>query len=226
MKLKLSEEFVLLALDDAKGKFITDSFSLHYGLAGALLLDLGIAGKVHIEENRMVLHDPSPVGDLVLDMVMDLIKRSGTDHTIRYWIRKVGNKGRALKGLLLDQLVEKNILVKEKGTVLWIFSTSKYLPINASPENLVKEKLKKIALHDEHADQQSLLLLSLISSCKLVKEVFRSKNEYTIAKKRIAELTRSELLGKAVDEEIKTIHAAVAASIAASTVATTAASSN
>lgn len=226
MKLKLSEEFVLLALDDAKGRFITDSISLHYGLAGALLLDLAMAGKVHIEENRMVMHDASPSGDAVIDMLTGIIKRSGTDHTVRYWIRKAGYKGRIFKNLLLDQLVNRKILVKEKGTVFWIFSTSKYLPVNPAPENIVKDKLKKIVLQNEPADAQSLLLLSLISSCKLVKEVFRDKEEYRIAKKRIQEITRAHVLGKAVDETIKSIHAAVTASIVASTVASTAASSN
>ena len=159
MKLKLSEEFVLLALDDAKGKFITDSISLHYGLAGALILDLAIQGKVHLEENRMVMHDASPVNDTVLDMIIDIVKKPGTDHTIRYWIRKIGNKGRMIKNLILENLVEKEILTKEKGTILWIFPTSKYLPRDPDPENLVKERLKRIVMSNEHAAAEPSRLL-------------------------------------------------------------------
>lgn len=226
MKLKLSEEFILIALDDARGRFITDSISLHYGLAGALLLDLALTGKLHIEENRMVMHDDSPAGDEALDMMISLFKRSGTDHTTRYWIRKTGYKGRTFKSILLGQLVEKKILTKEKGTVLWIFPTRKYIPVDPVPENIVKARLKRIVLQNEAPDPQSMLLLSLIHSCKLTREVFRNKEEYAIAKQRIKEITRSSTIGKAVDETIRSIHAAITASIVASTVASTAASSN
>lgn len=226
MELKLSEEFVLIALDDARGKFITDSISLHYGLAGALLLDLALLGRTELNGTSLVITDDSPVNDTVLESMMSMLRASAKTRTVKYWIRKAGTKGRSLKNEVLAQLIEKKILVKEKDTFLWIFPVKKYMTQDFTPENIVKERLKKIVLNNEPADERSMLLLSLIDTCKLVKEVFRGKEEYKTARKRIKELTRENMLGNATTQVIRNMHAAIAASIAATTVAASAASSN
>uniref|UniRef100_UPI00405658B0 GOLPH3/VPS74 family protein n=1 Tax=Roseivirga sp. TaxID=1964215 RepID=UPI00405658B0 len=54
MKLNLIEEFLLIALDDEKGQFVIDSTHLHFGLAGAILLEMALREKVDISgENEL-----------------------------------------------------------------------------------------------------------------------------------------------------------------------------
>jgi golgi phosphoprotein 3 len=226
MELKLSEEFVLLALDDAKGKFIADSVSLHYGLAGALLLDLAMMNRIQMADGKLSVTDPSPTDQPATDMILELLQKPSRNQTVKHWVRKAGGKGRTLKKTVLGQLMQKGIIKEEKGTILWLIPFNKYPTVDAGPENIVKERLKSIVLKNARPDAAALLLLSLIASSKLVKEVFRNKDEHKAVKKRIRELTSEDALGKAVGEVIKSIHAAVAASIVASTVASTAASSN
>ena len=49
MSLDILEEYLLIALDDSKGQFVIDSTHLHYGLAGAILLELALREKVSIQ---------------------------------------------------------------------------------------------------------------------------------------------------------------------------------
>ena len=74
----------------------------------------------------------------------------------------------------------------------------------------IKSKLKKIVLENEKPDLESVLLLSLMNTCKLIRILFVSKSEYKAASKRIKELTKNIEISQAVSETLKEIQAAVA----------------
>ena len=59
--MNLAEEFTLLAYAD-DGSLEIDSVRLESGLGGALLLELALAGRVDVEDKRVVVIDPSPTG--------------------------------------------------------------------------------------------------------------------------------------------------------------------
>ena len=66
--LNLAEELLVLALDDSNGKVHSSAAaSLEFGLAGAILMDLGLAGKLSFEQERLEVVDAAPVGDSILD---------------------------------------------------------------------------------------------------------------------------------------------------------------
>jgi Golgi phosphoprotein 3 (GPP34) len=60
--MNLSEEFVLLAYGD-DGKPVTDGMHLDNGLGGSLLLELALAGRIDIQDKRVLVRDESPTGD-------------------------------------------------------------------------------------------------------------------------------------------------------------------
>jgi len=66
--LTLPEELVLLAYDDEKGH--TWNSSLDTGLGGAVMLDLSLRGRVEVREKDLVVVDPAPTGEPVLDAAL------------------------------------------------------------------------------------------------------------------------------------------------------------
>lgn len=59
--LTLAHELALLGYDDA-GVNRLGRPTLDYGLAGALLLELTLAGRVEVADDRLVVTDPTPSG--------------------------------------------------------------------------------------------------------------------------------------------------------------------
>lgn len=221
MKLSLSKKLLLLAIDDNKGTMISDQTHVHYGLAGAILLEMALMEKIRIVDSRLELIASGITKEPVMNQVIDLIKKSEKRRKIKYWVAKIGQKGDKLKKEVLKSLIHDGILRKQESRILWIIPYNKYPTINAKPENLVRKELHEIVLHNKIPDQEHLMLLSLVRACKLIKEVFSRKEEYKIAKQKIKELTSDSQIGKVVDETIQGVQAAIMIAVMTSTIAAT-----
>ncbi len=68
--LRLAEELLLLLLDDETGEFSTSPRTLGYALAGAALMDLALEGRIDTDVDALILADPTPVGDDLLDPIL------------------------------------------------------------------------------------------------------------------------------------------------------------
>ena len=73
--MNLPAEFALLAYDD-DGKPVTDGTHLDNGLGGALLLELALAEKVDVEDKKVVVVDPAPTGDPLVDQALGPDRRA------------------------------------------------------------------------------------------------------------------------------------------------------
>ena len=66
--LSFAEEIVLLLLDDASGEFAPLPQSV-FGIvvAGAALMDLALRNRIDTDLEKLVVVDPTPTGDDILD---------------------------------------------------------------------------------------------------------------------------------------------------------------
>ena len=210
MQLNLFEKFILLALDQKKGKFLIDTLSLNYGIAGAILLELSELNKISIQDKKIIVTDKKLTKISIVDACIKLINSAKKHRKAKYWIYKIGNKSSGFKKIILKDLYDKKIIKISKKSYIWgLFSVYKYPVINSKPTNEIKSKLKKIVLEGEDPDIESLLLLSLMSSCKLIRVLFINKKEHKTAKKRIKELTKNIEISEAVSQTLKEIQTAV-----------------
>ena len=210
MQFNLFEKFILLALDQKKGKFLIDTLSLNYGIAGAILLELSELNKISIQNKRIIVTDKKLTKISIVDACIKLINSAKKNRKAKYWIYKIGNKSSGFKKKILRDLYDKKIIKISKKSYLWgLFSSYKYPVINSKPTSEIKSKLKKIVLEGENPDIESLLLLSLMNSCKLIRILFINKKEHKAAKKRIKELTKNIEISDAVSQTLKEIQTAV-----------------
>ena len=224
MELNLIEKFILLALDKEKGKFLIDTMSLNYGIAGAILLEMSELNKIAIKNKRMFVTDNKLTGNKIVDECIKLLINSKKPRRAKYWINKIGNKSSGFKKLILNDLYNKKIIMINKSTYFWgLFTFYKYPLINTKLVYEIKAKLKKIVLENKKSDLENLLLLSLMSGCKLTRVLFVNRKEHRVANKKIKELTKDIEISDAVSQTLKEIQAAV---LVATTSAFVGASSN
>ena len=210
MQLNLIEKFIIIALDAKKGKFVIDSLSLHYGIAGAILLELSEMNKIEIENKRLILVDDKFTNDEVINASIKIIKRSKRKRTAKYWVNKIGNSASRYKKQILKDLSGKNILsIHQKFYFFGLLNFYSYPLIDRKYKDDIVNHFLEIVLDNKKADLESLLLLSLLNSSKLSRTFFANKKDYKLANKRINELTKDIEISDAVQKTLKEIQTAV-----------------
>jgi Golgi phosphoprotein 3 len=207
----LAEEFFLLAIDDAKGKIITAvDDGLQIGLAGALLADLALHGKINLADKRLAVVDPTLTGEPLLD---EALVRLGDEKKLRktgYWVEKLATK--KLPKRVAARLVEQNVLQIEEKRYLWVIPYVVFPQVDASAKYWVKEHLRSAVLASSEVTPGIVVLLSLLKACRLLNLVF-TRDELKAATRKVDALVQSEPYGAAVAETIAEIEGAIAATI-------------
>lgn len=205
----ITEEFFLLCIDDNKGKVISAvSDGLHLGLAGALLADLALHGKISVAEKKLAILDPSPVGDPILDAGLAIITSEKRTRKLDFWLQKLGNK--KLASQVVERLVEKNVIRVEKKRYLWVIPYEVFPQVDASAKYWVKHHLRSATLAGGEVTPGIVTLLSLLKACQLLNLVF-TRDEQKAAERKVTKLVNGEVIGKALAETIAEIEAAAAA---------------
>lgn len=207
--LSLPEELLLLSIDDDKGKITGSMMGLvGFGLAGAVLADLALKGKIQLDDKeKLALLDPTPVGSPVLDAVLEKMAAADRVHKATYWVNIL--TGKKLQKALFAQLVEKKVLMEQERRYLWVIPYTEYTEQDASAKFGLKQRLRSLVLAGGEIGAHDLALLSLMRACRFLNLLF-TKDERKAASKKVAELVKNEVFGQAVSKTIAEIEEAAA----------------
>ncbi len=118
---------------------------------------------------------------------------------------------------MCSRLVEKGILEESRHSFLGIFTWTTYPSFDNTKEEDIRMRVTEALEETELPDERTLILLSLIDACDLVKEVF-PKKEARAKKKQIKAWTKRNPYGKAVNEAVDATNAAVYAAAGAAAI--------
>jgi len=220
IELNLLEKYLLIALDDEKGKFVNDSVHLHYGFAGAMLLELAIRDKIEVNGEQIRLKEDTTEKEVALNKALEVLDVDD-DMSAKECVRRLAKKASDFKNDTLDRLIFKGVLEKKEDKILWIIPNNKYPTQNVIPENKVRQRLNDIVLHGKTPEADDVMLLSLINVANLTKEAFRDTKDTKAIKKRIEELTSDMKLSQVINSSIREIQAAIMIAITTAVVVTT-----
>ena len=226
IELNLLEKYLLIALDDEKGKFINDSIHLHYGFAGAILLEMAMRDKIEVQGEIIKLKEKSTEKEVALNKAIELFRQEGKMSS-KDCIAKLAKKAAELKNDTLQRLINKGVLEKKEDKILWIFPNDKYPTQNNLPENKLRHRLNELVLNGKKPEAEDIMLLSLINTSGLTKEAFRDASENRkVIKNKIEHMTSDMKLSQVINTSIREIQAAIMIAITTAVVITTTASSN
>ena len=223
--LYLYEEIALLALKDEKGTFYSSS-NYHFGMGGAILAELLLLKKVAVEEKRrakfLKVIDETPIKDELLDQCLQIVINAKRRTRLENWVSKFANI-KQLKHRIALQLCNRGILREDEDTVLLLFKRRVYPELNPIPEEKIIGRLKSAIMgYDSSIDPRTIILISIAKSTDLIK-TFLDRSEIKESKERVKKLVNGELTGKATQEAIEAMQAAiVVAAIIPAVIATTA----
>ncbi|WP_182112700.1 MULTISPECIES: GPP34 family phosphoprotein [unclassified Actinotalea] len=167
----LSEDLLLLLTDDGSGRTMESGERLAFVLAGGVLTDLLLAGRVavaapgeSVRAGRLVVRDATPVGDPVLD--------EGLRRLASTTPKKPQSALGPLRSGLLDELrarlVARGILRVEQGKVLGIFPRTSWPAEDSSHEAGLRQRLRDVLVDGRHPDPREAALIALLHSVNQV----------------------------------------------------------
>ena len=205
MELNLIEKLTLLALDDEKGTLVADSTIFSYAIGASVLLELLLNNKIDISKSKIHVVDKKKTDNSILDNYLNILIDSTKEKSLSNWIEIFGNKAKQIKLDTIDNLIKANILTKKEQRFLWVFNTHKYPTQNAKPENELRKRINEIILNDKKPTLNEVLLISLIDSCGINKEVFGDKYSKEAGKK-IKLITNNNTVAKAIHKSIEEVY--------------------
>jgi hypothetical protein len=212
----IAEDLLLLLYDDESGKPLAGSPGLDYALAGAVVVELTLLGKVDISSEgedvkpgRLKVLDASPTGDPLLDerlaMLADKAGKKPKD--------VMGKLSKKLRDPLLRRLAERGILEESEGKVLGLFPVTRWPAKDAQHEGDVRAALENVLKLGTRPDERTGALIALLSALDVVPKVVTDAVDRKALKRRAKEIAESDWAAAAVRRAVQDMQAAVTASI-------------
>jgi Golgi phosphoprotein 3 len=210
MPLTMPEELMLLMLDDETGRLMERAAPAgDYALAGSLLAELALEGRIDTDPDHLFVANPAPTGDALLDGVLRKVGDSPRQESSRYWIETLARDVETFRDTLFERLVARGILRREEGRFLWIFPERRYPMISDKEEREVKARLLGVIFHDEIPDPRDALLIGLCRAAGLFALIL-SPEELDRAQPRIDQVADLEELNRSLSQAVRDIFIEIA----------------
>ena len=210
MKLRFAEEITLLMLNDEDGEFVrVPGWSLQCAFAGAVLMDLALENRIDTDLKRLVLIDPTPLGEDVLDSILAQIAQAKETRDARHWVEDIADNVEQIREGALAGLVERGILRREENRFLWVFQSRRYPIVDGEVEREVKLRIMEVLFGNEIPDPRDIVLICLADACGILRELL-SARELERAAARIEQVRKLDLIGQAVSRAVWDIQSSIA----------------
>lgn len=185
---------------------------LRFGLSGAELIRLTAMRRVDIERGRIVVLDPSPTGDALLDDALASMQDRGRPQTAKNWVAR---HRAGLTRRYLDRLVAAGTIRLERRKTLGFIPADRWIVADAGRLAQAKARLDAIAYGSGGVSAEQAALAGLASAIGLSRLRYpRSADRAAV--KRLRTVRREQSPG-AVAGAVDATDAATRAAIQAAT---------
>jgi hypothetical protein len=220
--LSLSEKLYVLGIHPEKGGIIyTAASSMNYVLPGAILLELFMHGNIVFDKKQITVKNGKAENELH-HLLLEKLNRQKKPLKISRWLNKFSYSQKKIRKQLQANLTRKGIIRVEEKSFLF-FRWKKPVLTKKQVVYHLQGEIENQIFKDE-ADENEILLLSMIQPAGLMKRIFPDKQKRKKARQHLKKMTVENQVSDAVAEAIKAVQA-VAVSVAATSAASTAATS-
>ena len=179
----LVEDLFLLATDASTGRPLIDTTHLDLGLGGALLLDLVLQQRLAPRDSHVMVTDPRPTGDPLLDRVLSEIA-AAKPHEPGHWVRHLTH---GLYHIVRDRLVEAGVLCRDDHKVFGIIPIHRTHETDGRLHHELEDHLQDAVVLNHSPSRQTAALASLALAVGLDANLFR-RSDHRAVRRRMAEV--------------------------------------
>ncbi len=221
----IAEDLLLLLYDDESGKPITGAPGLDYALAGAVLVELTMLGRLDIagdgeevKRGRLKVLDATPTGDAILDERLAYV----ADKPGKRPKDQIGRLSKKLREQLLARLAERGVLTADEDKVLGIFPVTRWPAEDGRHEAEVRSALESVLKIGTSPDQRTGALIAVLSALNVVPKIVTDAVDKKALKQRAKEIAESDWAADAVRKAVTEMQAAITTAIVVSATAASA----
>jgi hypothetical protein len=185
--LPLRDELFLLGHNDDTGQPYVHRQALALGMAGAVLIDLFLAGRVLVDPNdetrpahdqRIRLRTDRPVDDLITDTAIASIRYTRPAPALRVWLREFADDlyERTRAGLLAGGILRHSTRRRLVGLV----RADTYLASDTKWAVVARTRLRYIAAGREQPDNHTAALAGLVTVLGLTPHLYLDDDTHAL----------------------------------------------
>lgn len=217
-----AEKFILFCHHPEKGRFMVSRQYIQYGLAGAIIVDLCLDGKLGLNESRIILKSGSLPADPVRAEVVRMIAESDRPRKTAFWVRKLAFRYNRYLKQILDTLAKRRVVRFEDKRFLGIIPWRRsYLVESYTRNNLVRQLKNDILVYRGDAGQNAALA-GLIEACRMHSILSTDRDELKMIRSQLKKIIRDNPVTEEVKQTIREVQTAIIASVTAAMIASTA----
>ncbi|WDZ86795.1 GOLPH3/VPS74 family protein [Micromonospora cathayae] len=208
----LAEELLLLAYDDETGKATMPRISLDLGMAAAVLVELALAGRVAYSDGSLVVADPTPTGEPIVDEVLARIAATETPGTPSSWVQRLRH---GLRDKILGDLCRRGVVRDVEETELGFIHVHRYPTVDATVEEDTRRRLAEALTGGPVPDERTAALATLVSAVRMEPALGLTGAGVAEAHQRLEEIAGGAGFSGTVNLEDSVVRPSVALVVAA-----------
>ena len=221
----IAEDLLLLLTNDTSGQLAVPAAHADAALGGAVLAELALLGKVDLageadagKPGRLVVRDPSPPGDAVLDAALEVVLA----HQGKKPSAVIRPLGKHLRQILHERLTAAGVLRAQQARILGIFPAHRWPALDTSHEEQVRQQLAGALTGQAAPDCRAAELIALLHALNCEHKVIDPRQFWLSRRQlraRAGEIATDDWASAAVREVINETTMAVIANASAATAA-------
>lgn len=197
--LTLPEEILLLALQE-DGRFIDlPDHALDHALAGALLMELCLRGRIDLDLHRLISVNTTSLGDDLLDPVLNAVTETENSQSAQYWVRMLVRDAREIRRRVIDRLVNRNILEREATGLRRVLRGDRHPMVSSASQQEVRQRVLAVLRSTELPMPRDVVIIALAEACSVFDAVV-DEEELMNLRPRILEIAGMDLLALSIME--------------------------
>jgi len=217
MSMLLAEDLLLLVTDDASGRLSVPAAAADAALGGANLLELALMTKVGLsgdrdagEPGRVVVRDPAPTGDTVLDAALTIIAAHPGSKPATL-IRPLGKN---LRHALYTRLASRGVLRAGQGRILGLFPSHRWPAQDSRHEADVRQHLVQALVQQATPGDRTAALIALLHALRCEHKII-NPGDYGLSRRQLR--SRAEQIAKRTwaSQAVRTVTQEMTAAVAA-----------
>ena len=212
--IRISEELLVFLLNKQNGYLApVPEQNLHYALAGAVLMDLSIEGRIDTDIECLVMVDPTPLGDDILDPILGMIVNDTGKHDAAHWVKRLGMPEIAgrIQDRAISRLIKRRILEQDLSGFLSLTQlvrrARRYPKVDGKEGQEVDTRIMGILFADDVPYPRDAMLIAVVDACGIFDRILSPEERADVAD-RIDLLRRLDLIGRTVSEAISRLRVA------------------
>ena len=206
--LTFAEEVLVLVLDQERGELAPGlpPRSLALVLSGAVLMDLALEHRIDTDPERLMLVDPTPLGDDILDPTLAEIATDGRGRDTGYWLERTARHRDQIQDAALTRLIKRGILESEAHGLLSltpsVSRSRRYPVVDGKRVEEVRLRIMRVLFSDDVPDPRDIAMIALANACGVFRTLLSSAEREQV-RDRIDLLQNLDLIGRTMGLAIR-----------------------